>query len=144
VQTLPLAWRPFQDQPRRMRRNAFDDIAQIHERVDLLVLAGLHQRTQDGGSRGEMYLVTQLRKIDGPNFSFLLPHAQWLSLFGRPRTNCGFHDCAHSSLKVGYLVLAAKNTSPPKSIVMFGEKSTDDYHSILFVNLGWPGCVRLY
>jgi len=33
-----------------MGRDALDDIAQIHERIDLQVLAGLHQRTQDGGS----------------------------------------------------------------------------------------------
>ena len=33
-----------------MRRDALDDIAQIHERIDLQVLAGLHQRTQDGGA----------------------------------------------------------------------------------------------
>jgi hypothetical protein len=33
-----------------MRRNALDDIAQIHERIDLQVLTRLHQGTQDGGS----------------------------------------------------------------------------------------------
>ena len=33
-----------------MRRDALDDIAQIHERSDLQVLAGLDQRTQDSGS----------------------------------------------------------------------------------------------
>jgi len=49
-QALPLAGCQLQDQPRRMRRDALDDIAQIHERIDLQVLAGLDQRTQDGGS----------------------------------------------------------------------------------------------
>jgi hypothetical protein len=33
-----------------MRRDALDHIAQIHERIDLQVLAGLDQRTKDGGS----------------------------------------------------------------------------------------------
>jgi hypothetical protein len=33
-----------------MGRDAIDDIAQIDERIDLQVLAGLHERTQDGGS----------------------------------------------------------------------------------------------
>jgi hypothetical protein len=33
-----------------MRRDALDDVAQIDERIDLQVLAGLHERTQDGGS----------------------------------------------------------------------------------------------
>ena len=51
-QALPLAWRQLLDQPHRMRRDALDDIAQIHERIDLQVLAGLHQRTQDGGAMG--------------------------------------------------------------------------------------------
>ena len=50
ARTLPLPWRQFQDQPRRMRRDTLDDIAQIHERIDLQMLAGLHQRTQDSGS----------------------------------------------------------------------------------------------
>jgi hypothetical protein len=31
-----------------MRRYALDNIAQIHERIDLQVFTGLHQRTQDG------------------------------------------------------------------------------------------------
>ena len=31
-----------------MRRGVLDDIAQIHERIDLQVLTGLHERTQDG------------------------------------------------------------------------------------------------
>ena len=35
-----------------MRRDALDHIAQIHERIDLQVLAGLDQRTQDGGAMG--------------------------------------------------------------------------------------------
>jgi hypothetical protein len=39
-QALPLAGCQLQDQPRRMRRDALDDIAQIHERIDLQVLAG--------------------------------------------------------------------------------------------------------
>ena len=30
---LPLALRQFKDQPRRMRRDVLDDIAQIHERI---------------------------------------------------------------------------------------------------------------
>jgi len=33
-----------------MGRDALDDIAQIHERIDLQMLAGLHQRTQNGGA----------------------------------------------------------------------------------------------
>ena len=33
-----------------MGRDAVDDIAQIDERVDLQMLAGLHQRTEDGGA----------------------------------------------------------------------------------------------
>jgi hypothetical protein len=44
-QALPVAWRQFQDEPRGMRRDALDYIAQIHERIDLQVLAGLHPRT---------------------------------------------------------------------------------------------------
>ncbi len=32
-----------------MRRHALDNIAQVDERIDLQVLARLHQRTQDGG-----------------------------------------------------------------------------------------------
>ena len=51
-QALPLAWRQFQDQPRRMGRDALDHIAQIQERIDLQVLAGLDERTQDGGAMG--------------------------------------------------------------------------------------------
>jgi hypothetical protein len=47
---LPLAGCQLQDQPRRMRRDGLDHITQIHERIDLQVLAGLDQRTQDGGS----------------------------------------------------------------------------------------------
>jgi len=50
AQTLPFSRRQLKDQPCRMGRDALDDIAQIHERIDLEVLAGLHQRTQDGGS----------------------------------------------------------------------------------------------
>ena len=42
-QACPLAWRQFKDQPRRMRRDALDDIAQIDERIDLDVLAGLDE-----------------------------------------------------------------------------------------------------
>jgi hypothetical protein len=34
-QALPLAWRQLQDQPRRMRRDALDHIAQVNERIDL-------------------------------------------------------------------------------------------------------------
>jgi len=33
-----------------MGRDAVDDIAQIDEGVDLQMLAGLHQRTEDGGA----------------------------------------------------------------------------------------------
>ena len=33
-----------------MRRDALDDIAQIQERIDLQVLARLHERTEDGGA----------------------------------------------------------------------------------------------
>ena len=50
AQALPLAWRHLQDQPRRMRRDALDHIAQIDEWIDPQVLAGLDQRTQDGGA----------------------------------------------------------------------------------------------
>jgi hypothetical protein len=42
-QALPLAWRQLEDQPRRMRRDALDHVAQIDERIDLQVLAGLNQ-----------------------------------------------------------------------------------------------------
>src|ERR1700736_5105567 len=52
AQTLPLSRRQLKDKPRRMRRDALDDIAQIHERIDLQVLAGLPQRTQNGGAMG--------------------------------------------------------------------------------------------
>lgn len=45
---LPLAWRQLQDQSRRMRQHAVDHIAQIHKRVELQVLTGLPERTQDG------------------------------------------------------------------------------------------------
>ena len=40
---LPFTRRQLQDPPRRMRRDALDDIAQIDERIDLQVLAGLNQ-----------------------------------------------------------------------------------------------------
>jgi len=43
AEALPLAWRKFQDQPLRMRGHTIDDIAQVHERIDLQVLAGLHE-----------------------------------------------------------------------------------------------------
>jgi hypothetical protein len=33
-----------------MGRDALDDVAQIDERIDVQVLAGLDQRTQDGGA----------------------------------------------------------------------------------------------
>ena len=49
-QTFPLARRQLQGQSRRMGRNALDDIAQVDEGIDLQVLAGLHQRTQNGGA----------------------------------------------------------------------------------------------
>jgi hypothetical protein len=51
-QALPLVWGQLQDQSRRMRPDALDDIAQVHERIDLQVIAGLHQRTQNGGAMG--------------------------------------------------------------------------------------------
>lgn len=35
-----------------MGRDALDHIAQIDERIDLQVLAGLHQRTEDGRAVG--------------------------------------------------------------------------------------------
>ena len=47
AQALPLAGRQFEDEPYRMGRDAVDDIAQIDERIDLEMLAGLHQRTED-------------------------------------------------------------------------------------------------
>jgi hypothetical protein len=34
----------------QFRRDALDDIVKINERIDLQVLTGLHQRTQDGGA----------------------------------------------------------------------------------------------
>ncbi len=43
AEALPLAWRKLQDQPLRMRGHTIDDIAQVHERIDLQVLAGLHE-----------------------------------------------------------------------------------------------------
>ena len=43
LQALPLARGQVQDQPRRMDRNALDDVAQVDEGIDLQVLAGLHQ-----------------------------------------------------------------------------------------------------
>src|SRR5260370_1256368 len=49
-QAHPLARRQLKYQPRRMRRDALDDITQIGEGIDLQVLAGLHQRKQDGGA----------------------------------------------------------------------------------------------
>ena len=48
-QALPLAGCELQDQPRRMGRYPLDDIAQVDEGIDLQVLAGLDERTQDGG-----------------------------------------------------------------------------------------------
>jgi hypothetical protein len=41
-QALPLAGCKLQDQLRRMRRDALDDIMQIHERIDMQMLARLH------------------------------------------------------------------------------------------------------
>jgi hypothetical protein len=55
----PLAWRQLQDQPRRVRRDALDDIAQIHERIDLKVLAGLHERAQDGRPVGRRFAASK-------------------------------------------------------------------------------------
>ena len=74
-QALPLAWRQLQDQPRRMRRYALDDIAQIHERIDLQVLAGLHQRTQDGGA---------VRRCFAPGEEPVLPSRRIADVLGKP------------------------------------------------------------
>ena len=38
LQAFPLAGRQLEDQPRRMRRDALDHVAQIDERIDLQVV----------------------------------------------------------------------------------------------------------
>jgi hypothetical protein len=72
AQTFPLAWRQLQDQPRRMRRDALDDIAQIHERIDLQMLTGLHEGAQNGGSKktGPRPRGKPLDSNPGSNFAF--------------------------------------------------------------------------
>jgi hypothetical protein len=59
AQTLPFSRRQLKDQPCRMRRDALDHIAQIHERIDLQVLAGLGRIKSPGTSLlAEMNITT--------------------------------------------------------------------------------------
>ncbi len=48
LQPLPIAWRQLQHPSRGVCRDALKDTAQIQERIVLQVLAGLHERPQDG------------------------------------------------------------------------------------------------
>ena len=49
-QAFPLAWRQLQHEPRRVRRDTLDHVTQVDEGIDLEVLAGLDERTQDRGA----------------------------------------------------------------------------------------------